>query len=74
MARTVSTTCPPPSIFTAAAPPSLTKRPALATASETETLKDMNGMSPMTMARWAARETARVITIISSIPTPSVSG
>src|SRR2546422_375701 len=57
----------PPSILTAAAPPSLRKRPAFLTASRRPVWNDRYGMSPTTRARRAARATARVWWSISSM-------
>ena len=50
----------PPSILTAAAPPSWIRRPALRTASLTPTWKVRNGISAITKAREAPRLTAAV--------------
>ena len=58
---------PAPSIFTASAPASLTKRTAFSTAVSSETWKEPNGMSATTSGRRAPRVTARASTIISSI-------
>ncbi len=58
---------PAPSILTASAPASLTKRTAFSTAVSSETWKEPNGMSATTSGRCAPRVTARASTIISSI-------
>ena len=61
----------PPSIFTAWAPASRRKRPALATASSALAY-DRNGMSPTIRARLVPRTTAFVWWSISSIETRTV--
>ena len=58
---------PAPSILTASAPASLTKRIAFVTASSSDTWKEPNGMSATISGRRAPRVTARVSTSISSI-------
>ena len=58
---------PAPSILTASAPASLTKRIAFVTASSSDTWKEPNGMSATMSGRRAPRVTARVSTSISSI-------
>ena len=58
--RTVSATAWPPSSFTASAPASFNSEPALRSASEVLTWKDMKGMSAITSARLAARLTISV--------------
>jgi hypothetical protein len=59
MRRIASRTEAPPSSFTAATPPSFTRRTALRTASSAETWYEPNGMSPTTSARCAPRLTRR---------------
>ena len=62
----------PPSSLTDCAPPSLTRRPALRTASSTLAWYDMNGMSPTTIAFGLALVTALRWWMISSIVTGRV--
>ena len=60
------------SSFTAWAPPSLRNRPALRMPSSMDVWKDMNGMSPTTMALVTPRATARQWWSISSMVTGMV--
>ena len=64
----------PPSILTAWAPPSLTKRMALATACAGPRWKEPKGMSATSSARSTPRRTARTWWSISSMVTARVSG
>ena len=61
-----------PSSLTTSAPPSLTKRIALRTASSSETWYEPNGMSPTTIGRRDWRDTVRVRNSISSTVTGTV--
>jgi hypothetical protein len=72
MRRTRETMGPAPSSLTMSAPPSLTKRIALRTASSSDTWYEPNGMSPTTSGRFEWRETVLVRKSISSTVTGTV--
>src|SRR5690606_10689965 len=63
----------PPSSFTASAPPSLTRRPALRSVSSLEMWKLSQGMSTTTSGSGSARRTAWAWRTMMSMSTPSVS-
>ena len=67
IARARETIAPPPSIFTASAPVSLTSRTALRTASSSLTWKAPSGMSTMKKARCVPRRAAAPSITISSM-------
>ncbi len=70
--RTRETIGPAPSSLTTSAPPSLTNRIAVRTASSSETWYEPKGRSPTTIGRCAWRETVRVRKSISSTVTGTV--